>query len=296
MAPKKPITTPQPNAAGDKHSRFDLVPIDAPRLSHKRYDDKDGYARYLTDYNLYRQALLDYKLQGIGERTKKVLVEVNNQEAGKVTLAYELLTTPGQFMAEPKDFAMVSPSGRECGTFLPSEIPRWMYRSDKQSARNLDGKTAGQIEVGDELVLTRSAGNRVQQQRIRVRSKTVVGQVNASFAEKVKAKGPATTPKKVRTPEEIAERAAKEATRKANLKWKKEHEVMLSRAKLEEKLAKSALTRSVAIKKADGGVETEVDLDGWRVITKARREKTRERIKEVAVAGGSTITKTYTKS
>jgi len=225
-----------------------------------------------------------------------VLVEVNSQEAGKVTLAYELLSTPGQFFAQPSDYAMVSASGNECATFLPSEIPRWLFRSDKESARNLDGKTAGQIAVGDELVLTSRVGARVRQQRIRIRSKTVVGQVKTSFAEKVKAKGPAKTPKKVRTPEEIAERAAKEAARKANLKWKREHEVMLSRGKLEEKLAKSALTRSVAIKKADGGVETELELDGWRVVTKTRREKTRERVKEVAVAGGSTITKTYTKS
>jgi len=298
MPPKKEQNPTPPKESGEKHSRFDLVPLDAPRLSHKRYEGKGGYQDYLSDYKMYRASLVEYRLEGTLQRQQKVVVTVDPAKAGAATLTWEVKQVPGnQIPPYKSEFGMVDSTGRETSTIDAGEAPRVFWRRDKKSLR-VFGKTAETLSVGDKLqVPFVGFQSNLQMAEITITGYTIVGKAAATFAEKVKKpRGPAVTPKKVRTAEEISERAAKEKARKENLKWRKEHEAMLSKGKLEERLAKSAVIRAAAIKKADGSVETEVDLEGWRVVTKPRREKTRERVKEVAVAGGSTVTKTYTKS
>jgi len=107
-----------------------------------------------------------------------------------------------------------------------------------------------------------------------------------------KVKGPAATPAKVRTPEESAARKVKEEARVDRNAWFSKRNLELKKGQLEEKLAKSVLSRASAIKKADTTVETQVDLDGWRVTTGKRGNK--KRVKEVKRDGATRTTTSFT--
>jgi len=198
MPPKKEQNPTPPKESGEKHSRFDLVPLDAPRLSHKRYEGKGGYQDYLSDYKMYRAALIEYRLEGTLQRQQKVVVKVDPEKAGAASLSWEIRQVPGNQIPPYKpDFGMVDSTGRETSTINAGEFPRVFWRRDKKSMRTF-GKPAELLNVGDKLQVPFIGFQSTQQMaEITITGATVVGKVEATFAEKVKKpRGPAVTPKK----------------------------------------------------------------------------------------------------
>jgi len=286
--PKKQKTTasaPQDVKQGTAHD-FQLVALQAPNLHTAYYqgsvDGKvagAGYQQYLDDYSLYRQALERYKLE-TKIASKTVLATLDNTLVAK------------EFSVQVYGATQYG-GAQKTDTFNKSEI-RTTGFGPSDRAYLFD--TAGQLVHSTSILRDLGTGDHPitwgnRKALLRV---AMTAQPATIVAYPRRPKGPAYTPKKVRSRKEIAERAEKETARKEKAAWFAARTLQLSKGKLEEKLGASVVKRALAISKADASVETHVDLDGWRVVTSKKGSQTNTRVKQRTTPKGTTEVKTFT--
>jgi len=290
--PKKQTNTtssPQDVKTGDKHD-FQLVALQAPNLHTAYYqgsvDGKvtgKGYQQYLDDYSLYRQALEGYKLE-TKLASKTVLATLDTSLVVKDFTVEVLGATKYRGAQKTATFKRTG------------AIKKGFSATDRAYLFDVDGQleytsgVLGDLGSGDHTIPWYQGASPTGTATLRL----TVTATPAVIAEVPKKKGPATTPKKVRSPEEIAERAKKESARKEKAAWFAARTLELSKGKLEEKLGASVVKRASAITKADATVETHVDLDGWRVVTSKKGAQTNTRVKQRTTPKGTTEVKTFT--
>jgi hypothetical protein len=283
-------SSPQDVKTGDKHD-FQLVALQAPNLHTAYYQGSvdgrvagKGYQQYLDDYSSYRQALEGYKLETkMASKTKLATLDTS-----LVVKDFTVSVLGATKFRKLQKTAVYKQWGQSDFKNLKADDRVYLFDVDGQ-LEYTSGKL-GDIGTGDHQIPWYPGASPTGTATLRVTATATP----AVIAEVLKPKGPATTPKKVRTAEEIAERAKKESARKEKAAWFAARTLDLSKGKLEEKLGASVVKRALAISKADATVETHVDLDGWRVVTSKKGAQTNTRVKQRTTPKGTTEVKTFT--
>jgi len=267
--------------ASSKRDGFELVPLMAPVATWKQYLVPGGYRTYVADYRFYLESLKEIKQESIIEKkqtagTKLVVVDVSSKGAN---VDRWVLYIAGNVASQNQWASGENVTFKYAGFSVgPAEL------------RKLEAANASLIAGGAPNSKNVSGVWGVTIPGLFVKKlPAVTSQTFASVVRReTKAKGPAITPKKVRSAEEIAERKKKENARKERSAWFGKRKLELAKGKLEEKLASSVAKRAAKIVAADPSVSTSVDLDGWRVVTKDR--PVRSKVTSVLTTGGSKVT------
>jgi len=110
-----------------------------------------------------------------------------------------------------------------------------------------------------------------------------------------KPKGPAQTPKKVRTPAEQIVFDAKAKARAEKNAWFREHKTLIGKGKVLKTLSKQAAGITSAVRIAAPGLTANVVPDeGWKLVTHTR--KGRETFRETVKADGKTTSRRFSRS
>jgi len=115
------------------------------------------------------------------------------------------------------------------------------------------------------------------------------------IAKPVKPKGPAQTPKKVRTPEEQAVHDAKLKARSERSAWFREHKLLASKGSVLKGLAAQSARITSEVRAAAPSLTAEVHPDdGWKLVT--HRRGRRERVVEVEKGESKKTTRRFTRA
>jgi hypothetical protein len=279
-----------PEAVNQGKHDFELVSLQAPNLHTTYYQGSTdgkvvgkGYREYVSDYLFYTETLRRIKLNAKIASKEAVVIQ------GPVSIKTATIKIRG---AGP--YSEVGVSDDPANSLKKRQVNKPIVSGFPVDKRALvtDGVEGPDVWVSGVIGDYASGDHQIPWGAGFV-TMNVAFQGGASDVQYApKKKGPATTPKKVRSAEEVAERAKKEEARKQKKAWFDEKSLALSKGKLEEKLAKSLTTRALAISKADSTVEVTADLDNWRVVT--RKGTIKERVKQTSTVNGVKTLKTYT--
>jgi len=254
-----------------------------PDLGSSRYLITGGYAAYVEDYKLYVGALSELKASAKSVVAQKKLPRL------------EEVITP-QVVTEMKKYTLLLSDQRVGEKAIASQSEPFVTPFPFSYGKLRFSVDTNQGLNGQYVTLYNQSLDVAPPAATRYLSFTTKIETYQGTTERVDpvymvippaTKGPAVTPKKVRTPEETAERLAKEKARKEKSMWFAEKRDLLAKGKAEEKLAESAAKRARFLRAVDRTVDTHAAEDGWNVVVSKRPRK--QKVKSVTQSQGKRV-------